>query len=261
MQPDSMPARTPGPATFNPCAVIPVYNHPGTVRAVVERVRAAGLPCVLVDDGSNAECARTLDDLAAAGLAQLLRRPVNGGKGQAVQDGLRHAGALGYSHALQIDADGQHALDDIPAFLDAARHRPDAVICGAPAYGADAPRSRLYGRWLTRVWVWINTLSRAIPDAMCGFRVYPLAPTLALLRRCNPGRRMDFDIAVLVRLHWRGVPMVWLPTRVSYPVGGISHFKGLRDNLLISRMHARLFFGMLPRAPRLLARRLMGRTP
>ncbi|WP_082621522.1 glycosyltransferase family 2 protein [Bordetella sp. N] len=255
-------AQTPAnPPAFNPCAVIPVYNHPDTVRAVVERVRAAGLPCVLVDDGSSAECARTLDALADAGLAQLLRRPLNGGKGQAVQDGLRHAGALGYSHALQVDADGQHALDDIPVFLEAARQRPDAVICGAPAYGDDAPRSRLYGRWLTRVWVWINTLSSAIPDAMCGFRVYPLAPTLALLQRCNPGRRMDFDIAVLVRLHWRGVPMAWLPTQVTYPPGGISHFKGLRDNILISRMHARLFFGMLPRAPLLLGRRLLGRAP
>ncbi len=246
---------------FKPCAVIPVYNHAATVRAVVQRVRAQGLPCLLVDDGSDADCARTLDDIANAGLAQRLRRPVNGGKGQAVQDGLALAATLGYSHALQIDADGQHALGDIPAFIEAARRRPDAVICGAPAYGADAPRSRLYGRWLTRAWVWINTLSCAIPDAMCGFRVYPLRPTLALLASCNPGHRMDFDIAVLVRLHWRGVPMVWLPTRVSYPMDGVSHFRGLQDNLLISRMHARLFFGMLLRAPALLARRVTKRLP
>lgn len=155
-----------------------------------------------------------------------------------------------------MDADGQHALDDVPAFAEAARARPAAVICGAPRYGSDVPRSRLYGRWLTRVWVWINTLSLDIPDAMCGFRIYPLESVLRVIDGAQVGRRMDFDIAILVRLHWRGVPMTWLPTRVVYPVGGVSHFKALRDNLLISRMHARLFFGMLARSPALLLRRL-----
>ncbi|OZI23796.1 glycosyl transferase [Bordetella genomosp. 9] len=237
------------------CAVIPVYNHGDTVGAVVDRVLAHGIPCILVDDGSAPACAARLDALAAAGKATLVRRASNGGKGRAVQDGLRRAGTLGYTHALQIDADGQHALDDIPEMARASRAHPAALVGGAPAFGEDAPRSRLYGRWLTRVWVWINTLSTAIPDAMCGFRVYPLAPTLALLERRDPGQRMDFDIAVLVLLHWRGVPMVWRPTRVIYPAGGVSHFQGLRDNVRISAMHARLFFGMLPRAPGLLARK------
>jgi hypothetical protein len=162
---------------------------------------------------------------------------------------------MGYTHALQVDADGQHALDDIPAFVQASQAHPQALVGGAPAYGDDAPRSRIYGRWLTRIWVWINTLSTAIPDAMCGFRIYPLAATVALLQRRNPGHRMDFDIAVLVLLYWRGVPMVWRPTRVIYPVGGISHFQGLRDNARISAMHARLFAGMLLRFPCLLARK------
>jgi glycosyltransferase involved in cell wall biosynthesis len=247
--------------THRLCAIIPVYNHGDTVASVVERVQAHGIPCILVDDGSEPRCAAQLDALAAAGLAVLLRRPRNGGKGCAVQDGLRQAGRLGYTHALQIDADGQHALDDIPALRDASLAHPEALVGGAPAYGADAPRSRLYGRWLTRLWVWINTLSTAIPDAMCGFRIYPLAPTLALLARHDPGHRMDFDIAVLVLLHWRGVPMVWRPTRVIYPAGGVSHFQGLRDNARISAMHARLFFGMLPRAPGLLARKLERRAP
>jgi glycosyltransferase involved in cell wall biosynthesis len=219
---------------------------------------AQGLPCVLVDDGSEPSCAAALDALAAQPHTHLLRRAVNGGKGAAVQDGLRAAAALGYTHALQVDADGQHALTDAAAFAAASRARPEALVCGAPLYGDDVPRSRLYGRWLTRVWVWINTLSLDIPDAMCGFRVYPLAAALPVIDGARVGRRMDFDIAVLVRLHWRGVAMVWLPTRVAYPEGGISHFQGLRDNLLISRMHARLFFGMLARSPALLWRRLAG---
>jgi polyprenyl-phospho-N-acetylgalactosaminyl synthase len=246
--------------THRLCAIIPVYNHGDTVGAVVEHVLAQEIPCILVDDGSEPGCAARLDALSAAGKAMLVRRARNGGKGSAVQDGLRHAGTLGYTHALQVDADGQHALDDIPEMVRASRAHPAALVGGAPAYGADAPRSRLYGRRLTRLWVWINTLSTTIPDAMCGFRVYPLAPTLAVLERSDPGRRMDFDIAVLVLLYWRGVPMVWCPTRVVYPAGGVSHFQGLRDNMRISAMHARLFFGMLPRAPGLLTRKFKRRT-
>lgn len=243
------------------CAVIPVYNHGGTVAAVHAQLAAQGLPCVLVDDGSAPDCAAVLDALAARPDTRLVRRAVNGGKGAAVQDGLRAAAALGYTHALQVDADGQHALADASVFADASRSHSRAVICGAPLYGVDVPRSRLYGRWLTRIWVWINTLSFDIPDAMCGFRVYPLAQVLPVIDRVRVGRRMDFDIAVLVRLHWRGVAMVWLPTHVTYPEDGISHFKGLRDNLLISRMHARLFFGMLVRSPALVWRRLPWGTP
>ena len=238
------------------CALIPVYNHGATVAAVHAQLAAQGLPCVLVDDGSEPSCAAALDALAGQPHTHLLRRAANGGKGAAVQDGLRAAAALGYTHALQVDADGQHALTDAAAFAAASRAQPHALICGAPLYGEDVPRSRLYGRWLTRVWVWINTLSLDTPDAMCGFRVYPLAEALPVIDGARVGRRMDFDIAVLVRLHWRGVAMAWLPTRVAYPEGGVSHFKGLRDNLLISRMHARLFFGMLARSPLLLWRRL-----
>jgi glycosyltransferase involved in cell wall biosynthesis len=237
------------------CAIIPVYNHADTVSAVVERVRAQGLPCLLIDDGSDATCAAELDRIAASGAAQLLRLGRNGGKGHAVKAGLRAALAAGYSHALQVDADGQHALEDIADFAALARAHPQAVICGRPVYGDDAPRARLYGRWLTHVWVWINTLSLAIPDAMCGFRIYPLTATVRAIDSGGTGERMDFDIAVLVRLQWQGTPMVWRPTRVAYHEGGVSHFHGLRDNALISCMHARLFFGMLWRSPWLVLRK------
>lgn len=243
------------------CAVIPVYNHGATVAAVVARLLALGLPCILVDDGSTPGCAAVLDGLAQLPDVHLVRRQTNGGKGAAVQDGLRKALALEYTHALQVDADGQHALEDIPAFLAAAQAQPQAVICGAPCYGDDMPRSRYYGRWLTHIWVWINTLSFDIRDAMCGFRVYPLASAIAVLDSTDTGKRMDFDIGVLVHLHWRGVPMRWIRTRVVYPENGVSHFQGLRDNYLISKMHTRLFFGMLWRAPALLYRRLHRKGP
>ena len=239
------------------CAVIPVYEHGSAVAGVVSAVRAHGLACLLVDDGSGAECAGALAALAASDPAiHLIRFPTNQGKGAAVQAGLLAADGNGYGHALQIDADGQHDLNDIPKFVAECRSHPEAAICGRPVFGQDTPRSRLYWRYLTRIWVWVNTLSFDIPDAMCGFRVYPLRPVTTLLRQARLGQRMDFDIEILVRLHWGGLPMRWLDTVITYPPGGVSHFRLWLDNALISRVHAVLFFGMLRRLPRLLARRL-----
>ena len=242
---------------FRPVAVIPVYNHGDAVGAVVEHVRAAGLRCVLVDDGSAADCAAVLDALARArpGEVTLVRLARNQGKGGAMIAGLRAAARGGWTHALQIDADGQHEAGDIPAFLARAQALPEAVICGVPVYDESVPTGRLIGRYATHVWVWINTLSLAIRDSMCGFRVYPLAHVGPVLDVPALGRRMDFDPEVLVRLHWRGVRIVNVPTRVTYPSDGLSHFRLGLDNLLISRMHARLFLGMLLRAPMLLWRR------
>jgi glycosyltransferase involved in cell wall biosynthesis len=239
------------------CAVIPVYNHETAVGDVVGGLLSAGLDCLLVNDGSNAVCTQVLDGLAAAhgGAVRALHRVANGGKGAAVVDGLREAGRLGYTHVLQVDADGQHALTDIPVFLEAAARSPDALVCGRPDFDVSMPRARRYGRYLTHVWVWINTLSFDIPDSMCGFRVYPLRSVLAMLDDERVGLRMDFDIEVLVRLHWRGVRMLWLPTRVTYPSDGISHFRVFLDNFLITRVHTRLFFGMVRRLPRLLTTR------
>jgi glycosyltransferase involved in cell wall biosynthesis len=186
-----------------------------------------------------------------------MRLPVNQGKGGAMMAGLREAQRRGHTHALQIDADGQHDPGDIPKFLATARARVAELVCGTPVYDASIPKGRLYGRYLTHVWVWINTLSFEIRDSMCGFRVYPLNATVAVLDSATLGRRMDFDTEVLVRLYWRGVRFANVPTRVTYPLDGISHFKALRDNVLISRMHARLFFGMLLRLPVLLWRKVV----
>lgn len=238
-----------------PCAVIPVYNHEHALPVVVAALRDAGLPCVLVDDASSPACAAVIDQLAAQADTFLVRLPLNQGKGGAVMAGLCEAQRLGFSHALQVDADGQHDLSDVAGFLAESRTYPQALVCGYPVYDDSVPKSRLYARYLTHVWVWINSLSLAIRDSMCGFRVYPLPATLALIDSCRLGKRMDFDTEILVRLAWRNQPMRWLPTRVHYPLDGLSHFRLWLDNALISKMHAKLFFGMLLRAPAILWRR------
>jgi len=243
---------------FKPVAVIPCYNHPQTIGLMVHAVRMHGLHVVVVDDGSASDCAEVLDQLARQlpDDMTLVRLPVNQGKGGAMMAGLRQAFAMGYTHALQIDADGQHDVGDLPRFLSWAKTHPQAVICGQPIYDASVPKGRLYGRYLTHVWVWINTLSLSIRDSMCGYRVYPLQSVIDVLDSAALGRRMDFDPEILVRLCWQGLPICSVPTKVSYPLDGVSHFKMLQDNVLISRMHARLFVGMLWRAPRLLWRKV-----
>ena len=239
----------------NPCAVIPVYNHETAVPAVIDALLAAGLPCVLVDDASSPACAAVLEHLAQGDNIFLIRLAVNQGKGGAVMAGLREASRLGFTHALQVDADGQHDLRDVATFMQVSQQNPEALICGYPQYDASVPKGRLYARYLTHVWVWINSLSLQIPDSMCGFRVYPLAPSLALINSVKLGKRMDFDPEILVRLAWRNQPMRWLPTKVHYPLDGLSHFRLFHDNALISGMHTKLFFGMLLRLPSILWRR------
>ena len=231
---------------MTPCILIPCYNHAGPLAAVLARLAEYGLPCLLIDDGSEPVAAAELDALAARyPWVTLLRHTRNQGKGGAVMTGLRRAHALGFSHALQVDADGQHDLADLPALLAEADKHPAALISGRPLYDDSVPKGRLYGRYITHVWVWIETLSFAIKDSMCGFRVYPLAATCALLERVALGRRMDFDTEVMVRLHWAGVAVRFVPTRVIYPADGSSHFQLWRDNRDISWMHTRLVCRLL----------------
>ena len=247
--------------SFNACIVVPVYNHAEAARSLVEKLEPFGLPAILVNDGCLPIEADILRGFAEShDWVQLLEHAQNQGKGAAVMSGLREAFARGFSHALQIDADGQHDTDHIPDFLAVAREDPEVIVTGRPVYDSNVPRGRLIARYLTHVCVWIETLSFTIRDSMCGFRVYPLKPVIDLLERTRIGRRMDFDPEILVRLSWMGLPVVSLPTRVTYPAGNQSHFRLVHDNALITRMHVRLFFGMLWRFPLLLGRGIGGFT-
>ena len=241
---------------FAPCVVIPVYNHEGAIGTVVESVRRYQVPILLVDDGSNASCARELQRLATLPGVTLIRHEHNQGKGAAVCNGMRAALAAGYTHAVQVDADGQHTLSDVPHFIEAARTARDAVICGYPVFDASIPKVRFYGRYLTHALVWLQTLSFEIKDSMCGFRLYPLRAVAELMQRHRIGPRMDFDTDILVKLYWQDVPLRWLPTQVRYPLDGVSHFRMFLDNVRMTALHVKLVLGMLLRLPLLIARKL-----
>jgi glycosyltransferase involved in cell wall biosynthesis len=228
------------------CVLIPTYDNPATIAAVVDRVRAWIPDVVVVDDGSAAPGRAAVEALRAIPGVNVHRREQNGGKGAAVKDGFRVARDLGFTHALQVDADGQHRLEDIPRFLEAARADPRALVLGSPSFDASAPKGRIYGRKLTVFWTTVQTYGRrVIRDPMCGFRVYPLDEAIAARAR---GNAMDFDPEIAVRMVWRRVPVVNLETKVRYvsaAEGGVSHFRMFRDNVLITRMHTRLVFGAI----------------
>lgn len=228
-------------AAWRLCAVVPTYDNPQTVRSVVESVRSQDLEVIVIDDGSGADGRRACEQVGNAGLATVRHLPQNRGKGAAVQVGFEVAREFGFSHALQVDADGQHDLSRIPAFAEASRGNPAALVLGYPQYDASAPRSRKAARGITDFWVALEVGGRdKIRDAMIGFRVYPLAP-VAKLRRLGAG--MDFDIEIAVRLVLAGTPTINLPVGVRYlsaEEGGVSHFRPVMDNLRFGWLHSRL---------------------
>jgi glycosyltransferase involved in cell wall biosynthesis len=243
--------------------LIPSYN-PGprllpTVRAALER----WAPVWVVVDGSTDGSAEQLQALAAdhADL-QVWVLPRNHGKGAAVLYALRKARALGFTHALTMDSDGQHPAERIAAFMRASLDAPDAMVLGTPVFDASAPSLRVKGRKISNWWANLETLWAGISDSLFGFRVYPIAPLITVMRHQPWMRRFDFDVEAVVRLSWRGVPAVNLAAPVRYFApedGGVSHFKYWRDNALLTWMHFRLFFGFLLRSPLLAARRLTRR--
>jgi glycosyltransferase involved in cell wall biosynthesis len=233
-----------------------VYNHGDTVGETLDRLAATGVPVLVVDDGSQLSHRQQIER-ACAGRAcvRLIRHERNLGKGGAVQTGLRHLDRDGFSHGFQVDADLQHDLARAGALLAAANERPHCIVLGVPEFDASIPPVRRYSRYLTHLWVWINTLSFEIRDSMCGFRVYPVAPVVELIDASHPGLHMEFDTEILVRWKWAGGAIANIPVATHYPTQGRSHFRPWRDNLLIRAMHARLFFGMLVRLPALVSER------
>lgn len=228
--------------SFRPCILIPTYDNPGTIRKVVLAVRAILPDVVVVDDASGEANRLEVEKLGKDGLALVTRREKNGGKGAAVKTGFRFASEHGFTHALQVDADGQHALEDVEKFLAIAKEQPEAVILGQPIFDETAPTHRKILRQVTIFWTRREVGDDRVGDPLCGFRVYPLRAAMATN---TIGDRMDFDPEIVVRLAWMGVPFVHVPTRVRYftaAEGGVSHWRALEDNWLISKMHTRLMW-------------------
>lgn len=225
---------------FRCCAIVPTFENPATVRDVVERIRMTLDDVIVVDDGSSEPGRQVCESIRRDGLAEVIRLSHNSGKGAAMRAGFRAAGTRGFTHAIQIDADGQHDLDALPRFLSAAEAWPQSAVFATPVYDETAPWLRSFARKITHFWVDFEVGRGVIDDALIGFRIYPLEATLSLRLVCN---RMAFDVESAVLLSWAGVPIQNLPVGVRYisaKDGGRSHFKMGRDNLRLSWLHCRL---------------------
>ena len=241
------------------CFIVPVFNHHHKLEKLIGELSKYKYPIFLIDDGSHEQCKTVMTELCKANEKLILHTlDHNQGKGAAVMAGFIQAEKLKISHAIQIDADFQHDINDVEIFVEQAQKNPDALIYGIPVYDESVPKSRLYSRYLTHVWVWINTLSTDIKDSMCGYRLYPLNSTMKLIKSVNIGKRMNFDIEIIVRLKWRNIQLINIPTKVIYHDDVPSNFRLFKDNVEISKTHAKLFFGMLVRFPLILKRKVFG---
>jgi glycosyltransferase involved in cell wall biosynthesis len=241
--------------------LIPSYNPGGKVLETVRAARAQWTPVWVVVDGSTDGSAEWLTEMAAGdpGL-RVLVLPENRGKGTAVLEGITRAAQAGFTHALTMDSDGQHPETLIPDFMAASQAAPDAMVLGKPVFGPEAPALRVNGRKVSNAWANLETLGMGIGDSLYGFRVYPIAPLMKVMHDTRFMRRFDFDPEAVVRLCWAGVRPINIDAPVRYfspQEGGVSHFNYLRDNLLLSGMHTRLFAGFVLRLPLLLWRRLV----
>jgi len=245
--------------------LIPSYNTGGRVLQTVWDARRIWQPVWVIVDGSTDG---TLDALQALARddphVRVLSLPHNQGKGAAILHGLRAAEAAGFTHAMTMDADGQHPTDKIREFMAASAANPGTLVLGRPVFDASAPRVRVHGRKLSNWCTELETLGAGIGDSLYGFRVYPIAPLREIMERQPWMRRFDFDAEAAVRLVWRGVRPINLAAPVRYfrpEEGGVSHFCYLRDNALLTWMHTRLILEGLLRLPILLGRRLSGSPP
>lgn len=244
---------------MNFCWVIPHYNHVGEFISFLPRLVDAGLPCIVVDDGSATEQIEQLSALLAGHeLITLLKHSHNKGKGAAVFTGCDHARTVGYTHIIQIDADGQHDPADVSRFIVESQKNPAAIVSGLPIFDESAPFVRKYGRKITTFWISLETLSLQVKDGLCGYRVYPLDAIDQLTSRFNISVNMQFDTDIMVKSVWLNIPIVFIDTQVQYVEGGTSHFHYLRDNVRLIRLHAGLLFQSVLILPGTLKRRMRG---
>jgi glycosyltransferase involved in cell wall biosynthesis len=241
--------------------LIPSYNPGPKVYETVQGALAFWSPVWVVVDGSDDGTPAGLEKLAEAeaGLRVIVRER-NCGKGAAVLHGCELAAAEGFTHALTMDSDGQHPADKIPEFMAASTSRPGALVLGLPIFDASAPAVRVQGRKLSNMWAHLETAGGGIGDSLYGMRVYPIADLVAVMHAQSWMRRFDFDPEAAVRLVWRGLVPVNIPAPVRYlrpDEGGVSHFNYVRDNVLLTWMHARLLAEFVVRIPWLLWRKVV----
>src|SRR5437879_134193 len=235
-------------ASHSHLVIIPSFNTGPRLLSTVREALTFWKPVWVIVDGSTDDSAQQLRQLeqSASGL-KVFRLERNQGKGAAVLHGMQAASAEGFRNALVMDADGQHTAERMPELMRVSAENPQALVLGLPQFGTEAPQNRVRGHRVANFWTNVETLWGGIGDSLFGFRVYPIAESLECLQHTRGGRRFDFDTQLAVRLFWRGFQPINIRVPVQYFAvedGGVSHFRYLRDNLLLVRVHLALLAQM-----------------
>lgn len=212
------------------CVIIPTYNNSATLSGVIDSVLKYTDDIIIINDGSTDNTSVILNNYNFIDIVKINK---NKGKGHALKIGFRHANYKGFRYAITIDSDGQHSARDIPAFLDKIEEEPDTIIVGARNMTQDGiPGKSSFGHKFSNFWFRFET-GKKLPDTQSGFRLYPL-------NRINKmkffTRKYEFEIEILVRSSWKGIPITYVPINVYYAPHGerISHFRPFTDFTRVS---------------------------
>ncbi len=215
------------------CVLIPTYNNAGSLAAVLYKVLEYAREVLVVNDGSTDATAEVLRQFPQV---HVLTYSPNAGKGRALQKGFKEAARLGFDYAITMDSDGQHYPKDIKVFLDQLDHTPGALLIGARNMDQEnVPTKSSFGNRFSNFWFWVNTGIR-LPDTQSGYRGYPLKK---LVRKYWFTSKYEFEIEVIVRASWSGIPVLSVPVSVYYPnpEDRVSHFRPFKDFTRISLLN------------------------
>lgn len=235
------------------CVIIPTYNNAGTLEKVIRGVLEYTKHVIVADDGSTDN---TREIIAGIPEVTALHLEKNHGKGYAIRTGFKEALRQGFDYAVTIDSDGQHLPEDLPIFFEKIAHEPDSLIIGARNLEqAGIPGGTSFGNKFSNFWTWVETGYR-LPDTQSGYRLYPIR-RLAKTRWFT--RRFEFEIEIIIRSAWKGIPITSVPVSVIYPPKAerVSHFRPFTDFARISVLNTVLtFLGLLVFRPWMLYRRV-----
>ena len=211
------------------CVIIPTYNNQKTLQRVVDGVLNHTENIIIVNDGSTDE---TFELLKKYPQSAQIHFPENKGKGIALRKGFKKAKQLGFKYAITIDSDGQHFPNDIPIFLEAFQEENrDVLLIGSRNMNQDGvPKKSSFGNKFSNFWFWFETGIK-LDDTQSGYRLYPLNS----IPKKFFTRKFEFEIEVIVRTAWKGVPVKNIPINILYdPNERVSHFRPFQDFSRIS---------------------------
>lgn len=235
------------------CVIIPTYNNAATLENVIRGVLEHTGNVIVINDGSTDH---TREITAKFTGIDAIHLPKNKGKGYAIRTGFKEALRRGFDYAITIDSDGQHLPEDLPKFFHKIEHEPDSLIIGARNLEqAGIPGGTSFGNKFSNFWTWVETGYR-LPDTQSGYRLYPIR-RLAKTRWFT--RRFEFEIEIIIRSAWKGIPITSVPVSVIYPPKGerVSHFRPFTDFARISLLNTVLtLLGLLIFRPWMIYRRV-----